>query len=356
MKFLLFAILTTSIFSQNLLAENTKFGLASELFPVAVIDSGIEFSHPDLNPYIRRDLVVDNDGFRYETGFDFNENKSLPDDISYAYTPDFRPWPSFREVRGDLHRWLLENRDVLEHNLMDYLRSMIQIGAPGHGTHVSGIVLDACDWQCSIVPLRVFGKNTVDVLDIYKSIKFAKERGFRVVNLSLGIYSERLMNSKNGNETLLKIKQIMEDSPEMIFVAAAGNDGINLNNREHKLLPAMISLDNVITVGALTEKEDQSFEIAEYSNFGNQFVDIYAPGTNINSTFIGGEYRKLSGTSMASPMVAGEIARLWRENPSLNSSEIKELFFSHTFEKDIRSEKNTEEELADAPVFVKTSL
>lgn len=170
----------------------------------------------------------------------------------------------------------------------------------GHGTHVAGIIaavtnngegMAGLSWGARIMPLRVLDAsgngsyaNTAD------AIRYAVDHGAQVINMSIGgtKYSEVLEDAINYAAT-----------NGVTLVAATGNSGIS-----SVLYPA--AFGSVIAVGA-TDSVDLK---AWFSNTGSA-IDVVAPGVSIFSLYPGNSYRYLSGTSMATPMVAGFAALLW---------------------------------------------
>jgi len=180
----------------------------------------------------------------------------------------------------------------------------------GHGTHVAGIV------AASGVPGGVFGVApraqlfAVRVLDaagsgtlsdLIDGLSWTKRSGAHIVNLSLG--------SPSGHPLLERAIEALRASG-MLVVAAAGNSGPELGTVG---FPARYK--GVIGVGA----SDPSDEIPAFSSRGAG-VDVAAPGVAIRSTWIGGTYRTLTGTSMAAPHVAGASALLWSASPAARTA------------------------------------
>ncbi|MCC6138041.1 MAG: S8 family serine peptidase [Bdellovibrionaceae bacterium] len=242
----------------------------SELFPVAIIDSGVEYTHSKISPYIHinkdshqalsiESYVIQND----RIGWDFNENDSLPFDNNYSYEPKFVAQDFNQKNSSSTEKWLNFGKTLLT-NLLEVVRMITNPGVPGHGTHVSGIVLSQCDKTCSIVPLKVFGGKDISIESLAAAIEYSRIKGYKLVNMSLGL-DLKLKDSmpKAELEFVEKVKTLMLDSPDMLFVVAAGNDGSDLDKRESEVIPAMLKVHNIITVGAV----DDNGVLATFSNY-----------------------------------------------------------------------------------------
>lgn len=275
---------------------------------VAVIDSGIQYTHEDLFSNIWT-----NPGEIAGNGID--------DDYD-GYIDDVYGW-SFRSNNGDV-------ADV-----------------DGHGTHVSGIIAGTSDNakgaagiapEAKIMSLRVFNPFDSDlyaiVESIISSVRYAVDHGARVINISLGL---RLSNFVADQFTRFQQAVSYARTNNVIVVAAAGNDNVDMN-----LYPALFS--DAISVGALYRSNfNGSIQRDWYSSYGSA-LDFMAPGTDILSTRYSGsdqssypyfngdtKYAQISGTSMASPMVAGAAALLLAEDPLLTFDDIyRRLKFSAT--------------------------
>lgn len=205
--------------------------------------------------------------------------------------------------------------------------------AEGHGTHVAGIigaqgnnavgVVGTC-WNIQLVSLRVVDSlGLIDVGAVISAIEYANTVGIKILNFSGG-------GSSSG--TSAKSYEIAIRNYSGLMVCSAGN-----NSRNNDSIPHYPShhnnLTNVISVGASTSADLRW----ESSNYGNQRVNIFAPGTNILSCYpiqmcSGGTcgsghyaegYHVMSGTSMATPYVAGVAALLLSECPDLTAAELK---------------------------------
>ncbi|CAN7253037.1 S8 family peptidase [Paenibacillus sp. LjRoot56] len=211
----------------------------------------------------------------------------------------------------------------------------------GHGTHVSGIIAAqsyggadvGIAHGVQIMPLKVLDSSGGgDTSYLYQAFQHVLTHPVDVINLSLGSYG----NSK----ALHDIIKIIHDQGTVI-VSAAGNDSNNWKKDEigqystqpwdtsdtHRTAyftsyPA--AYEEVISVGAVAQLSDLSFAIADFSNLGK--IDVVAPGVNIYSTIIGGSYDYKSGTSMATPFVTGLAALLKAANQDLEAEDIRLIF------------------------------
>ncbi|ARI79079.1 alkaline serine protease [Halobacillus mangrovi] len=180
----------------------------------------------------------------------------------------------------------------------------------GHGTHVSGTVAAETNNatgvagmapETKILAVRALGANGSGSLnDIADAIRYSADAGAEVINMSLGCDCD--------SQTLEDAVNYAWNSGSVV-VAAAGNDGVSTTFE-----PA--SYENVIAVGAV----DSNNDVAYFSNYGS-WVDVTAPGVDIVSTVLRGKYDSYSGTSMASPHVAGLAGLLASQGRS--NSEIR---------------------------------
>lgn len=252
---------------------------------VAVIDTGVDYTHPDLAANMWK-----NDGEIAGDGIDNDRNGYI----------------------DDVHGYDFVNRDG--DPMDDYF----------HGTHVAGTIGAVGDngvgivgvaWNVQIMALKFLDESGGGYTsDAIAALNYAVANGARISNNSWGGGG-----FEASFETALKNAQ----AKGHIFVAAAGNDG--WNNDRDAFYPAGYNVDNVVSVAA-TDRND---ELAWFSNYGRNSVDIAAPGVDIYSTFPtrstpamrdGGyttNYASISGTSMATPHVAGVIALVMSEFPDL---------------------------------------
>jgi subtilisin family serine protease len=172
----------------------------------------------------------------------------------------------------------------------------------GHGTHVAGIVHQVAP-QARIMPVRVLDDDGSGTLwSVSEGMYWASDHGAQVLSLSLGTHGSA--------EVLREAVQVVSDRGVLV-VAAAGNDG-----RDRKMYPA--AAPAALAVGSVGAGDI----VSSFSNFG-RWIDVMAPGENIHSTYAypADSYAMNSGTSMATPWVAGEAALILARRPGLNPAE-----------------------------------
>ncbi len=246
---------------------------------VCILDSGCDWTHPDLNANILRNpYEIDHNGL---------------DDDHNGYVDDVLGWDF---VHGD--------NDPYD----DFF----------HGTHVCGTIGAVANngfgtagivWNARLLPIKFLddsGSGSTE--DAISGIEYAIQRGARIINASWG-----------GPQFSQALKDAIAEAGAhgILFVAAAGNAGLNID--VFPFYPANFDLPNVITVAAT----DNGDRIATFSNYGKTTVHIGAPGVNILSTAPAGKWTTLSGTSMAAPHVAGVAALVAARHPDWTAAQIK---------------------------------
>lgn len=194
---------------------------------------------------------------------------------------------------------------------------------PGHGTHCSGIigangVVDGgtigISPDISIMPLRFLDeKGSGDLNNGIKAIDYAIEKGVQVISASWGAE----VPESTAAPLLEAVKRATDKG--IIFVVASGNS--SKNNDTSNFYPANAPYPNVINVAASNPSDGKP----SWSNYGKAKVHLSSPGENIMSTLPGDKYGNLSGTSMATPLVAGMVAFLKAQDPSLTGVQVKAL-------------------------------
>jgi thermitase len=239
---------------------------------VAVIDTGVDAQHEDLkeNMWTNPDEIAGN-------GIDDDGN---------GFVDDTAGW-DFRDGDNNPHD------ETSDKN-------------PGHGTHCAGIIgavgdnnkgISGMTQNVSIMPVRFLGADgSGDLMNGAKAIDYAVEKGADIISASWG--------AAVGRSAVAPILEAIERAQQkgVIFVAAAANDGKSNDTRE--VYPANAGLPNVISVAASQDDDTKP----SWSNFGKMNVDLASPGHKILSTLPSNKYGLLSGTSMATPLVAGLVA------------------------------------------------
>src|SRR3954467_1448691 len=247
---------------------------------VAVVDTGIALTHPEL-----AGRIATNPG---ETGGGRETNQI--DDDHDGYVDDWQGWDF---VAGD----------------------NVPADANGHGTHVSGTIAAPQDAigvagvapDARILPLRVLdASGSGSGAAVASAFDLAGKLGIPVVNASLG--SSGLTTAQRTAINL---------HPNTLYVVAAGNDGHD--NDTTPTYPCVIPAPNIACVGATDNRDAR----ASFSNVGATSVDLFAPGVSILSTYGSGD-GSMSGTSMATPHVAGALALVRQAAPSLNAAQLKQ--------------------------------
>ena len=217
-----------------------------------------------------------------------------------------------------------------ETNINDrfYGNNDIMANTPMHGTHCSGIIAgvrnndkggDGIADNVRIMMIRAVPDGDEHDKDIATAIRYAVDNGAQVVSMSFG---KDFSPEKEWVDEAVKYAE----KKGVLLVHAAGNDAKNVDSTDN--FPTVNYLDgkragNWITVGASGDPKNGGVT-ASFSNFGKRDVDVFAPGVQIYATIPGGNtYGKLSGTSMACPVVAGTAALLLEYFPALTAQQLK---------------------------------
>ncbi|MBC7690502.1 MAG: S8 family serine peptidase [Methylotenera sp.] len=194
----------------------------------------------------------------------------------------------------------------------------------GHGTHVAGIIgamanpvtgVSGVTQNVSIMAVKYYSDSnpgSVNLKNTIKAINFAVDHGARIINYSGG-------GPEFSEDEYLAIKKA--EAKGVLFVAAAGNEHQDTDVRENYYYPSAYKLTNIISVAAT----DINNNLLRSSNWGKTKVDVAAPGENIFSTLPNGRYGYMSGTSQATAFVSGIAALLLSKNPSLTPVQLKEI-------------------------------
>ena len=202
-----------------------------------------------------------------------------------------------------------------------------------HGTHVAGILaanrgtkkgVKGVAQGVQVMALRAVPDGDEYDKDIALAIRYAVDQGAKVINASFG---KKLSPNASWVQEALQYAA----AKDVLFVHAAGNDGVNLDdpensnypNDQYSQMPSPMN-DNYLTVGALTPNYGPEM-IASFSNYGKRSVDIFAPGDEIYSTLPFDSYGVEGGTSMAAPAVAGMAAVIRSLYPQLSAVQVKRV-------------------------------
>jgi subtilisin family serine protease len=249
---------------------------------VAVVDTGIDYSHPDLDANIWHNP---------------NEQPNGIDDDGDGFVDD---------IQG-----------------VDFVNNDTNASDDaGHGTHVSGIIAAegnngigavGVNWNAKVMPLKFLdGNGEGNTADAAMAIDYAIDHGARVINASWG--------GPAFSQTLYEAVRRASDH-NVLVVAAAGNEGGNSDLSPD--YPAAFDLPNVVSVAA----SDRNDQLLSYSNYGKQSVDLAAPGDDIYSTvplsLDPSGYADFSGTSMAAPAVTGVAGLYFSRSPEASAGQAR---------------------------------
>lgn len=283
---------------------------------VAVIDTGVDYTHEDLAPNMWRNIneVADN-------GLDDDGNGFIDDIVGWDFlSNDNKPY------------------DLASSDLGDLLNG----GNPGHGTHCAGNVaatgtngkgISGVAPKAKIMALRFIGDEGGTTAGAIGSIRYAVDNGAKVLSNSWGSEGEDPSEAEQ-NLALQEAIQYAE-SKNVLFIAAAGNSSRNNDTDSKKAIPASYPFENIISVAAI----DSANKLASFSNYGATTVDLGAPGVKIFSTVPGNKYSDTvielfgafwDGTSMACPHVAGAAALYWSAHPEKSYQEVKAAILNST--------------------------
>lgn len=245
-------------------------------------------------------------------------------EVKYAYNPDFNP----RSIVGD---------DPEDYKDKNYGNNDPTGPDPNHGTHVSGIIaadrnndlgIKGIAEHVLIMPIRAVPNGDERDKDIANAIYYAVDNGADIINMSFG------KSYSPGKKAVDKAVKYAEKKG-VVLIHAAGNDGKEINpsnNFPNKYFTKKGDASNWIEVGASSWQANETLA-AEFSNFSQTGVDLFAPGVDIYSTTPGSEYENNSGTSMAAPTVAGVAALLLAYYPELKASQVKDILKASVYNK-----------------------
>jgi subtilisin family serine protease len=201
-----------------------------------------------------------------------------------------------------------------------------------HGTHVSGIIgavrgnaggMHGIAPAVKIMMVRAVPDGDERDKDIANAIRYAVDNGAQVINMSFG-------KGFSPQKAVVDAAVKYADAHNVLMIHAAGNDGANIDSAAN--FPSPRYLDggrpqNWIEVGASSWKGGSDLA-AEFSNYGQTQVDLFAPGVDILSSVPGDKYERDSGTSMAAPVVTGVAALVMSYYPELSAYDVKRILLN----------------------------
>ena len=258
------------------------------------------------------------------------EKKYLEDELAYTYNIDIFP----REVVGD---------DPFNFEDTNYGNNDVEGPDAGHGTHCAGIITavrgngignDGVADNARIMSLRAVPNGDEQDKDIALAVIYAVDNGAKIISMSFGKgYSPQ-------QEGVIEAFRYAEENG-VLLVHAAGNEGEDVDVTDNYPCPQYESMSskftNWIEVGASTRWKKPKYVkgymwrpglSADFSNYGDKMVDVFAPGYDIYSTVPQSDYDVYDGTSMACPMVAGLAALLKSYYPELSMLQIKDVILT----------------------------
>jgi serine protease len=285
----------------------TKSSASSTTYDKLVLKSQIQTAIPgvitfaDLNSPANKGLVWDNNGDGIidagdllrplsQGGWDNNGHDTKDGDT--AHPDDFFGW-----------NFVANNNNPFDDN--------------GHGTHVAGIIgakgnsgvgVAGIDWNVQLMSLKVFDSSGGGpVTNAVAALNYAVAHGAQITNNSWSM----------GTATYQPLADAIQNAAahNVIFVAASGNYGVNTDTTPE--YPASYNFSNVVSVAA----SNTDGTLTSYSDYGAHSVSIAAPGQNILSTYPGGKYQILSGTSMAAPQVTGVLGLIRSLHPTWSAAQ-----------------------------------
>ena len=232
-------------------------------------------------------------------------------------------------IHSDLHRNFLG--EVL-------IEESIPTDTLGHGTSVAGIIGAKGDnnkgvagvcWNTKLVSLKVIDSDNSGYLsNVIDAINFAESNNIPILNMSLS-----MSMGENAFDIDLPALRESIESYSGLVICAAGNFNKDIDQTPY--FPACIDCDNVISVGASDRNDNRwvsTIELASgdlvASNYGQNCVDVFAPGISVYTTVPDNDYDNFEATSAAAPHVTGVVALMKSLNPNLTNSQIKNAIIS----------------------------
>lgn len=248
-----------------------------------------------------------------------DQKKQIYEFAKYGYNPEFSPRPIVGDNYQDKTERYYGNNDVTGPDA-------------SHGTHVAGIIaavrnnnvgMNGIAGNVLIMPVRAVPNGDERDKDVANAIRYAVENGADIINMSFG-------KSYSPYKKVVDKAVKYADEHGVLMVHAAGNSSEN-TDKKNNFPTDNFGTDSTgttarlwLSVGASTWNPGKSF-VADFSNYGNRTVDLFAPGKDIYSTMPDNKYKRQQGTSMAAPVVSGAAALLMSYYPKLSAAQIREV-------------------------------
>ena len=250
-------------------------------------------------------------------------NTRLKERLAYAYNLNYDPQLLVGDHPTDLAERYYGNGN---------LATSLAYKGTAHGTHCAGLIAaDRANHlggqgvadHVRILSVRCIPNGDERDKDVANAIRYAVDNGASIISMSFGKY---LSPEK------LVVDEAMRyaDAHGVLLVHAAGNDHLNIDQTTQYPSGRYLSgqrIPNLLTIGASARTNDEHL-VAPFSNYGRETVDVFAPGLDIWSTMPGSQYGPLSGTSMATPIVAGIAAVLKVYFPRLTAADLKRIILA----------------------------
>ncbi|MDU8914122.1 S8 family serine peptidase [Aestuariicoccus sp. MJ-SS9] len=342
----------TTVFGSHAADAWSDGNIGASTSIVGVIDTGLHYTHPDLylNVWINQgeipsELAADQDGDGLITFYDLNvmvggTYVNSVNDLNgngYIDAGDLLQDPNWANgddedsngYTDDLVGWdFLDN----DNNPFEAYQSRGPFGSgTSHGTHVAGTIgaiggngigVVGVSQQVQIAALRFIGERGGSLADAILAIDYFTDQAIGALSAENFVATNNSWGGGGLSQALLDAitRGANED---VLFVASAGNDGLNTDQSAHYPsnydTSVVASYDAVISVASINEAGG----LSSFSNYGASTVDIGAPGEGIWSTFANGSYASASGTSMASPHVTGALALVSAAYPELTAEQLR---------------------------------
>lgn len=249
-----------------------------------------------------------------------DQKKQVYEFMKYGYNPDF----STRDIVGDNYEDKTERY---------YGNPDVSGPDASHGTHVAGIIgavrendigMNGVANNVRIMAIRTVPDGDERDKDVANAIRYAVENGAHIINMSFG-------KSYSPYKEVVDEAIQYADENGVLMVHAAGNSSENSDETENyptdtygDYLNGSSTANLWLSVGASGWKPDSAF-VGNFSNYGDQRVDLFAPGVDIYSTIPNDNYQRNQGTSMAAPVVSGTAALLMAYYPDLTAAQVREI-------------------------------